>query len=45
MLKFTLSIHVAGLDLDLNGSYETGFTENDREDHQWAIPNVLGVAR
>jgi hypothetical protein len=29
--------------LDLNGSYETGFLENDAEGAQWAIPNVLGV--
>jgi hypothetical protein len=29
--------------LDLNGSYETGFIENDGEHNQWAIPNVLGV--
>ena len=28
-----------------NGSYETGFNENDDEAAQWPIPNVLGVAR
>jgi hypothetical protein len=32
----SLSIHGGGLDLDLNGSFETG---------QWPIPNVLGTAR
>lgn len=32
------------LRLDLNGSYETGFIENDGETAQWPIPNVLGVA-
>src|SRR5262249_27729904 len=36
-----LSIHAGGLDLDLNGSYETGFNENDAEARQWPIPNVL----
>jgi hypothetical protein len=32
------------LRLDLNGSYESGFNENEGESHQWEIPNVLGVA-
>jgi len=41
----SLSIHAGGVDLDLNGSYETGFNENDDEAAQWPIPNVLGVAR
>ena len=41
----SLSIHVGGVNLDLNGSYETGFNENDEERHQWPIPNVLGVRR
>jgi phosphodiester glycosidase len=31
------------LRLDLNGSYETGFVENEGEHSQWDIPNVLGV--
>ena len=39
----SLSIHTAGIDLDLNGSYETGFNENDDEREQWPIPNVLAV--
>lgn len=30
-------------DLDLSGSYETGFNENDRTGGQWPIPNVVGV--
>lgn len=29
--------------LDLNGSYETGFVEDERVTEQWPIPNVLGV--
>ena len=41
----SLSIHVAGVDLDLCGSYETGFSENDLNIGQWPIPNVLGVHR
>jgi hypothetical protein len=41
----SLSIHAGGVDIDLNGSYETGFNENDDEAAQWPIPNVLGVAR
>ena len=41
----SLSIHVPGLDVDLCGSYETGFLENDSNKAQWAIPNVLGVMR
>jgi hypothetical protein len=39
----SLSIHAGGVDLDLNGSYETGFNENDDEREQWPIPNVLAV--
>ncbi|HYM60826.1 MAG TPA: phosphodiester glycosidase family protein [Thermoanaerobaculia bacterium] len=41
----SLSIHVPGLDLDLCGSYETGFWHNDSNKQQWAIPNVIGVVR
>ncbi len=39
----SLSIHAGKVNLDLNGSYETGFVENDSEHKQWPIPNVLGV--
>jgi hypothetical protein len=41
----SLSIHAGGVDVDLNGSYETSFNENDGERFQWPIPNVLGVRR
>ena len=41
----SLSIHVGGMDADYFGSYETGFRENDGNDHPWPIPNVLGVMR
>jgi len=39
----SLSIHAAGLDLDLSGSYETGFNENDGNREQWPLPNVIAV--
>jgi len=41
----SLSIHVPGLDLDLCGSYETGFLPDDSNREQWPLPNVLGVLR
>jgi len=41
----SLSIHTASVNLDLCGSYETGFREDDSNREQWPIPNVLGVAR
>jgi hypothetical protein len=39
----SLSLRVDGLSLDLSGSYETGFNENDSNPRQWPIPNVIGV--
>ena len=41
----SLSIHAGGVNLDLCGSYETGFREDDTNVQQWPIPNVLGVGR
>ncbi|HYV47215.1 MAG TPA: phosphodiester glycosidase family protein [Myxococcaceae bacterium] len=41
----SLSIHAGGVDLDLCGSYETGFMANDENHQQWPIPNVIGVER
>lgn len=41
----SLSIHAPGIDLDLSGSFETGFWPNDSNQQQWPIPNVLGVLR
>jgi hypothetical protein len=39
------SLSVRGpVKLDLNGSFETGFVENDEVNQQWEIPNVLGVS-
>lgn len=39
----SLSIHGGGVNLDLCGSYETGFNPNDFVKTQSAIPNVVGV--
>jgi hypothetical protein len=41
----SLSIHAGGVDLDLCGSFETGFVPDDSNRVQWALPAVLGVAR
>lgn len=41
----SLSIHAGGLDLDLCGSFETGFVPDDSNAVQWPLPNVLGVER
>jgi hypothetical protein len=41
----SLSIHTRSVNLDLCGSYETGFTKDDLNVDQWPIPNLLGVIR
>src|SRR5918992_1385127 len=41
----SLSVHAPGVDLDLSGSFETGFFPDDSNNRQWPIPNVLGVIR
>jgi hypothetical protein len=42
----SLSLHVPGVvELDLCGSFETGFFGSDRNSTQWPLPNILGVAR
>jgi len=40
----SLSVHAPGIDLDLAGSFETGFWPDDSNVKQWPIPNVLGVS-
>ena len=40
----SLSVHGNGIDLDLCGSYETGFNENDDNHAQWPLPNIVGVS-
>lgn len=39
----SLTIRSPKLNLDLGGSYETGFNENDRARGQWVLPNVIAV--
>jgi hypothetical protein len=39
----SLSIRTEKVKLDLCGSYETGFREDDFNIQQWPIPNVIGV--
>lgn len=39
----SLSIHGGGIDLDLCGSFETMFNENNGNTYQWPIPNVVGI--
>jgi hypothetical protein len=41
----SLSIHTKDLNIDLCGSYESGFWEDDSNLTQWPIPNVLGVSK
>jgi len=41
----SLSIHAGSVNLDLNGSFETGALESDAVPAQSPIPNVLGVRR
>jgi hypothetical protein len=39
----SLSVRGPGIELDLAGSYETGFNESDGNDRQWPLPNVVVV--
>jgi hypothetical protein len=39
----SLSVRSKTVNVDLCGSYETGFIESDRNDAQWGLPNVIGV--
>jgi len=38
-----LYLHVGSTELEMFGSYETNFKENDSNSIAWPIPNVLGV--
>jgi hypothetical protein len=38
-----LYLHVGAVELEMCGSYETSFTENDSNFTAWPIPNILGV--
>jgi len=38
-----LYVHAGGFELEMFGSYETSFKENDTNSIPWPVPNVLGV--
>ncbi|HEY6946849.1 MAG TPA: hypothetical protein VI431_17050, partial [Candidatus Acidoferrum sp.] len=38
-----LYVHVGATELEMVGSYETAFTENDANSAAWPVPNILGV--
>jgi len=38
-----LYVHVGDTELEMFGSYETSFKENDQNDVAWPVPNVIGV--
>jgi len=38
-----LYVHAGGVEMELYGSFETSFQENDSNAMAWPIPNVLGV--
>ena len=38
-----LYLHVGDLEMEMYGSYETSFRENDSNSAAWPIPNILGV--
>jgi hypothetical protein len=38
-----LYLHVGNVELDLFGSYETSFKEDNGNETPWPIPNILGI--
>jgi hypothetical protein len=38
-----LYVHTADIELEMFGSYETSFKENDQNQAPWPVPNVIGV--
>lgn len=38
-----LYVHVGNTEMELFGSYETSFKENDANSSAWPVPNILGV--
>lgn len=38
-----LYIHVGKTEMEMFGSYETAFEENDKNSESWPIPNVLAI--
>jgi hypothetical protein len=39
-----LYVHTEEFELEIFGSYETDFIEDDSNDHAWPVPNVIGVS-
>jgi Phosphodiester glycosidase len=38
-----LYVHVGATELEMFGSYETSFQENDQNSAAWPVPNVIGI--
>ncbi len=38
-----LYLHVGSLEMEMYGSYETSFRENDSNSPAWPVPNILGL--
>ena len=38
-----LYVHTGNIELEMFGSYETSFKENDQNEAPWPVPNVIGV--
>jgi len=38
-----LYLHVGSLEMEMYGSYETSFRENDSNSSAWPVPNILGL--
>jgi hypothetical protein len=38
-----VGLHAGKFELEIFGSYETSFLENDTNPNPWPIPNVIGV--
>ena len=41
----SLSVHAAGIDLDLSGGYEIGLGEGEGRAAPWPLPNIIGVRK
>ncbi len=38
-----LYLHVGSLEMEMYGSHETSFRENDSNSPAWPVPNILGL--
>jgi hypothetical protein len=38
-----LYVHAGETELEMFGSYETSFKENDQNEMAWPVPNVIGM--